>query len=146
MPHRHTVIPAVYILFKKDGKVLCILRKRTSYANGNYSLPAGHVEPHEPAAEAAAREAKEEVGVTVDPADLRLLHVQHRVSVEGDSERMNLLFEATKWEGEFANAEPEKCEELRWFAPDDMPDNLAPELRLMFDRLAQGHAYSDLGF
>lgn len=146
MKQRFMLIPAVYILFRRGDELLFILRARTGYANGNYSLPAGHVDGGESAAAAAAREAMEEVGVKIDPTTLRLVHAQHRVSVEGDSERINLFFEAPTWEGEFVNAEPHKCLELRWFKQDDLPENTAPEVKLMFERLAAGHAYSDLGF
>ena len=123
-----------------------MLRARTGYADGNYSLPAGHLDGGEPAVHAAVREAKEEVDVIVDPARLRLVHVQHRVSEGDDSERLHLFFEVPAWQGQFANNEPHKCQELRWFASHELPPNLAPEVRLALDKIAAGHAYSDLGF
>ena len=143
---RHVVIPAVYILFRRKGELLFMLRARTGYADGNYSLPAGHVDSNEPAAVAAAREAKEEVDVIVEPASLRLVHLQHRVSEGDSSERMNVFFEASAWQGEFANNEPHKCQELQWFATDNLPANIAPEVRLALVKMAEGHAYSELGF
>jgi 8-oxo-dGTP pyrophosphatase MutT (NUDIX family) len=146
MKQRFMLIPAVYLLFRRGDELLCILRARTGYADGNYSLPAGHVDGGEPAAVAVAREAMEEVGVRVDLKHLRLVHAQHRVSAEGGSERMNLFFEVPTWEGEFVNNEPDKCQEIRWLNIHKLPNNMAPEVVLMLERVAAGHAYSDLGF
>jgi 8-oxo-dGTP diphosphatase len=58
--------------------VLLLIRANTGYMDGHASLPAGHVEPGEPADAAAVREAKEEIGVVVAPADVSFVHVMHR--------------------------------------------------------------------
>lgn len=47
----------------------CVLLVRTSY-RALISLPGGFIRPGEPAAEAAARELREEVGIDFDPARL----------------------------------------------------------------------------
>jgi len=153
--HRHNVIPAVYVVFRdKSGKKLLLIRRyNTGYRDGWYSLPAGHVggadeRGGEPAIMAAVREAKEEVGVDISPKDLRLVHTMHRLSNDPEPhERIDLCFETTSWHGELINAEPNKCDELRWVLLDDLPDNVIPEVRHMLQQaLLEHRPYSDFNF
>ncbi len=143
---RHKVIPAVYILFRKDNQVLLLKRKNNGYRDGYFSLPAGHLDGGESAIAAAAREAKEEVGVDVLPKQLHLVHTQHRVAESGDHERISLYFEIRTWQGEPKNTEPEKCSELLWADLDKLPPKLVPELGHFFRHLAQKNPYGHFGF
>ena len=63
---------AIVMLLKDDGgatKVLLQRRQNTGFMDGKWDLScSGHVEHGESISEAAAREAKEELGVTVLPA------------------------------------------------------------------------------
>ena len=149
---RFKVVPAVYVIFRDGGKILLLRRFQTGYRDGDYSLPAGHVggadeQGGEPAVQAAMREAKEEVSVDIDPKDLELVHTMHRYSSEPEPhERMDLFFEAAEWRGEVANAEPHKCDELRWAKPTELPENMVPEVRQALDMIARRKPYSDFGF
>ncbi len=107
-------IPSIYVLLRRNGKIAFLLRSKTGYKDGAYTLPAGHVEKGESFRIAAAREALEEVGVRVAPQDLRQIYAMYRNEKE-EYERVDLFFEATKWDGEPANMEPEKHGELAWF-------------------------------
>jgi 8-oxo-dGTP diphosphatase len=149
---RHKVIPAVYVVFRDGEKILLIKRANTGYRDGYYSLPAGHVggsdeNGGESATQAATREAKEEVGVDIEINDLRLVHTLHRVSTDPTPhERMDLYFEAEKWRGEPKNAEPHKCDEIRWADINDLPKNVIPEVRQALANISHGNPYSDFGF
>lgn len=143
---RHQVVPAVYVLMREGDKVLILKRKDTGYRDGEYSMPSGHLDGGESAVVAAAREAREEAGVTIDPKDLKLVHVQHRVADEGDHERVNLFFEAKKWQGTPQNAEPHKCSEIRWASMDELPPDMLPEVQRFFRHLKAGNVYGDFGF
>lgn len=143
---RHSLVPTAYILLRRGNEVLMMRRANTEYRNGWYCLPAGHVEPGEQAHLAAVREAQEETGVTIDPADLRLVHVLHRVADEGGYERIDLIFVASKWQGEPRNMEPEKCDDLSWFSLDNLPEQTIPNVRAMLDCISSGVYYSTSNF
>ena len=70
MKIRNKAVPAVYILLEQGGKVLLGRRCNTGYQDGNYQVPAGHVEEGELPTEAIIRETKEEVNVDLAPSRL----------------------------------------------------------------------------
>jgi mutator protein MutT len=147
LKERFKVVPAVYIIFRDGEKILLLRRFQTGYRDGEYSLPSGHVDGGEPATQAAVRETKEEVGVDIAPGDLRLVHTMHRKSADPEPhERIDLYFEVAKWRGELRNAEPHKCDELRWANPDDLPKNMIPEVRQALVMIAKHEPYSDFNF
>lgn len=143
---RHRVVPAVYLIFRKGNQILMLKRANTGYMDSFYSLPSGHLDGGESAAMAATREAKEEVGVTIDLADLQLVNTLHRKAEEGDHERIDLIFEVKKWHGTPKNAEPHKCSEIKWFAADNLPENTIPAVRFGLEIVAQGKPYADFNF
>jgi ADP-ribose pyrophosphatase YjhB (NUDIX family) len=141
---RFKLIPAVYLLLRRNNEVLLLRRANTGYQDGTYSIVAGHLEGDELATTGIAREAKEEAGITVSPTDVRLVHTCHRLSRnEARQERVDLFFEASKWQGEITNAEPEKCDDLSWFPVDQLPDNMLPLVKYVVSHIAQGIAYSE---
>jgi 8-oxo-dGTP diphosphatase len=146
MKERWTVVPAVYVLLRKDNRILLATRTNTGYRDGWFSLPAGHLDGAESAIQAAVREVKEEVGVRVTVDDLRFVHVAHRLSEEGSHERIDIYFETTKWNGEPRIMESDKCDELRWVSMDNLPDNTIPVVRGILEKIHQGVLYSDVGF
>ncbi|MET7333044.1 NUDIX domain-containing protein [Nonomuraea sp. NPDC005650] len=116
---RFRAIVDVHVLLLRDSEVLLGRRAGTGYGDGLWHLPSGHLEAGESATEAAVREAGEEVGVAIDPADLRFVHVMHRAP-----ERVGLFFAADTWIGEPYNAEPHKCSEVAWWPLDGLPHDM----------------------
>jgi 8-oxo-dGTP pyrophosphatase MutT (NUDIX family) len=143
---RFTLVPAAYIILRKENKVLLIRRANTGYLDGFYSLPSGHIDGEEPAIQAAVREAKEEVGIDIDASDLHFVHVIHRVAEEKDHERVDFFFETSKWKGETTNREPEKCDDIQWFSDDNLPAQLSPVVKQALQKIVAGEQYSDLAF
>lgn len=131
LPERFRIAVGVNVLLVKDGKCLLIRRANTGWADGYYTIPAGHLDGNEPLTAAAAREVKEEVGITIEPSDLTLVHVMHRSDKEDDQERLDFLFLASKWQGDPYIAEPDKADELGWFAIDKLPDHTLENVRRM---------------
>jgi 8-oxo-dGTP pyrophosphatase MutT (NUDIX family) len=100
---------AVHIFFLRDAQMLMLRRFNTGYEDGNYSVVAGHVDAGETVTQAAIREAKEEVGVSLDPKDIPIIHVMNRKS---EDERIDFFMTVRKWTDEITNKEPHKCDEL----------------------------------
>jgi ADP-ribose pyrophosphatase YjhB (NUDIX family) len=144
---RFRAIPASYLVLVKDGKILMLRRFNTGYEDGKYSLPAGHVDEGENFTQCVAREAKEEVGVDVKLEDLKVVHVMHRKSSEGEiGNRIDVFFTAEKWSGEIKNMEPEKCDDLSWFDLNNLPENAIAYVRKAINCIKDKVVYSELGW
>lgn len=144
---KYKIIPAAYALLLRGNDALLLRRANTGYADGKYGLPAGHVEEDETALAAAAREAKEEIGLDIPLENFRFVHVMHSKSFDPEKhERVSFFFEVTKWKGEPYNAEPGKCDELRWAKLTDLPAEMSPEVRHALEKISAGEMYSDYNF
>lgn len=141
---RFKLIPAVYLLLRDGDKILLARRANTGYMDGKYSVPAGHLEGDELATEAMIREANEEIGISLKPEDLRLVHIAHRLSRgEVGQERVDFFFEATTWEGTVINAEPHKCDDVSWFDIAHPPDGMLPFVHKVVSDIQAGQLYSE---
>ncbi|HET9905200.1 MAG TPA: NUDIX domain-containing protein [Anaerolineales bacterium] len=116
----------IHLFFFRDNQMLLLRRFNTGFRDGEYSVPAGHLDGGETVIEAAAREAAEEVGVQIEAQDIIFSSVMHRLDGE---ERVDFFVNVHKWQGEPFNAEPEKCDDLRWADVDRLPENLVPYVR-----------------
>lgn len=140
---------AAFVIFRnQDGKVACLLRANTNWMNGKYGLPAGKVEQGESAEAAAIREAKEEVGIELKPANLEhRLTVFRTSSIENEpTPWVDILFEATNWPGELQNAEPDKHSSLDWLDLDNLPENVTPYMPFFFEQIKAGNTYAEHGW
>jgi ADP-ribose pyrophosphatase YjhB (NUDIX family) len=131
------------MFFLREEKILLIRRFQTGYMDGHYSVPAGHLDGNESVRLAAVREAREEIGVLIDPEDIRFAGVFHRS--EGD-ERVDFFMQVKSWNGEPVNAEPEKCDELRWAGIDELPENTIPYIRQAIENYRSGILFEELGW
>ncbi len=136
-------IGSAYIILIKDGKVLLGRRQNTGFRDGWYGLPAGHLDGGESVRQGCAREAKEEIGITVKPEDLSVVHVMHR---KMDDERFDFFMTASHYEGEPRNCELDKCDDLSWFPLDTLPENTIPYIREVLASVQKGETYSEFGW
>jgi 8-oxo-dGTP diphosphatase len=143
MSERFRAKVAVHVFLVREGSVLLLRRANTGYEDGNYSVPAGHLDGDESATSAAAREALEETGVVIDTATLRFVGLMHRKS---NDERIDFFFESTVWSGVVANTEPEKCEELAWYSFDNLPPNVVPYVRRAIENYRAGIVFEEFGW
>ncbi len=140
----HAKFPVtVHMLFLRAGKVLLIRRFQTGYMDGHYSVPAGHLDGNEPVRLAAVREAHEEIGVRIDPAEIHFAGVFHRF--EGD-ERVDFFVHVRSWDGEPVNAEPEKCDILLWADVNELPENTIPYIRQAIKNFQAGVMFEEFGW
>jgi ADP-ribose pyrophosphatase YjhB (NUDIX family) len=119
-------------------------RFQTGFQDGNYGLPAGHIEEKETVAGAAIREVKEETAVEIEENDLRVVHVQHRINSE--REYMDFFLVADKWSGEPKNMEPEKCDDMLWVPIKDLPTNMVESVRNGIENYQKGIFFSEFGW
>ncbi|QPL05726.1 MULTISPECIES: NUDIX domain-containing protein [Actinomyces] len=145
--HHVALVPAAYVLFLRQAptgarlpQVLLQLRRNTGYMDGYWACgAAGHVEVGESVVEAAVREAKEELGVVVDPADLEPLTGMHRTNDLAGApreQRADWFFTLRRWRGEPTIAEAARAADLAWYPLDDLP-LVPPHERHVMDLLAE---------
>jgi 8-oxo-dGTP diphosphatase len=145
LPERFHIAVGVNVSLRKDDKYFLLRRANTGWADGYYTVPAGHLDEGEPLTAAAAREVKEEAGVDIDPKSLKLVHVMHRSDKEDDQERLNFYFLAQKWTGEPYVAEPAKADKLGWFALSELPEQTLENLRKTL-RIYESQLLSELNW
>ena len=108
-----------------DGAGRLFLARRGPLAKnerGLWEFPGGSVEFGEKLAEALAREMREEYGIEIAVGEL-LDVVDHILPDEGQH-WVSPTFICRVKSGQPVIREPEKCAEIGWFHPDEMPDDL----------------------
>lgn len=121
-------VGASVIVEDAEGRIL--LQKRAD--NHCWAYHGGAVELDEQVEDAARRELFEETGLIAD--ELTLWRVfsgpeMHYVYPNGDEvSNIDLVFICRKYHGELRRQESE-VDELRFFFPDQLPDNISPPIR-----------------
>ncbi|MFF7384739.1 NUDIX domain-containing protein [Streptomyces griseoluteus] len=130
----------------EDGRVLLGLRHPdAAFAGSTWHFLAGHCE-RESAVACLVREAYEEAGLVIDPADLELAHVVHVLHGPSSRPRMQLVFRVRRLGGTPWLREPDKCLAWRWWDPDGLPEPLVPYARTAIDGIRTGRTYSETGW
>jgi 8-oxo-dGTP diphosphatase len=119
---------AVYGLLHQDGKLLLLRRKGSGYRDGQLSLPAGHLDGGETVVDGLRRELREELGVEVTAQSLKCVMHRDRETPE-DDEYIDFFFDVVAWRGEPTIQEPDKCAELVWVNPQDLPPDVVDYVR-----------------
>jgi len=109
------------LLIDAQDRVLLTLRKRSPEA-GCWSIVGGKVDFLESLQQCAVREAREEAGVEVEL--LRLLCVTDHVLPEEGQHWVAPAYLGRIIKGEVRNCEPDKTQEVKWFALKRVPKNL----------------------
>ena len=137
-------------VMRGQGEVREILlqrRQNTGYADGMWECAAsGHVDADEPMTAAVIREAREELGILLQPEDVHFATLIHKYTRETGEIYYCGYFLAEHYEGTPRICEPEKCAELRWFALDALPDALIEDRRMAIDHMRRGIPYGEFGW
>lgn len=145
---RFKLIVSIYLFLIKDNKILLLRRYNTGYEDGNYGLPAGHLEENESAAQALCREVKEEIDIKLKLQDLKLVHVMHRKESDNreSDNRIDLFFITKNCQGKPINNELEKCDDINWFSINHLPPNTIPYIRQAIGSYFKNVFYSESGW
>ena len=134
---------AVHLFLIEENKILLLRRFNTGYEDGNYSLVAGHIDGGEELKVAMIREAREEAGIEISPSNLSVVGVMHIMT---DKEYVSFFLEAVEWTGQVVNAEPDQCDDLRWFDVDNPPKNTIPYVRRAIENYLTGVWFDSYGW
>ncbi len=120
MADRFTTRMSVFVVLRNQkGEMLLQQRTNTGYFDGYYDFAAsGHVEDGESLRDCAARELLEEIGITADPGKLQLVHINQNFL---NTPYIAFTFVLDDWQGEPQILEPDKCSDLAFFAPANLP-------------------------
>lgn len=117
---------AVHMLIMDDNKLLVQKRKGTKLWPGYYALPAGHIDEGENQYDALIREAKEELGIIIDPNKIINSYVVLRrnyFKIDGKQLEpyIDYYFEISEYVGTPKIVEKDKCDELIWADINNLP-------------------------
>ncbi|ORT60714.1 phosphotransferase [Streptomyces sp. CB03238] len=141
-PQRHREPVDVHLILRRDGaagpEVLLSRRAGGVYASGMWHLPSGHLDgPHEDVITALIREAYEETGVVIDPAEVRFAVTVHHRSPGGGA-RTGMFFEVRTWQGTPGIREAAVCDAMGWFGFDALPEPMVAYCRAGLDTYRAG--------
>lgn len=134
----------IILLDQDTNQVLLLKRSNTGWLDGYFSIPAGTHDGNEPIHQAAIREAREEVGVEINEADIQMVHTLHSLT-EGE-EWVGLFFLINKWNGVPKVNEPHKHSEVKWAGMDVLPTNLISYVKQAIELYGNNINYSIYGW
>lgn len=121
----------------KDGRFL-MQQRQGSHGAGSWSVPGGHLEFGESFEDTAAREVKEETGITVK--NIRFGAVTNDVFPD-EGKHYVTIWMISEWEdGEARITEPDKCIAQSWETFDSLPEPLF----LPWNQLLQSEFIDDI--
>jgi len=129
MTERFKTTVAIFVgLRNEKGEILLQQRINTGFMDGYWDFSAsGHLEQGESIRECAVRELKEEIGIIANEHDLKIVHISQS---NGERQYLQFTFILDEWQGVPKICEPDKCSDLRYFSPDNLPDKCTPNVRL----------------
>ena len=139
---------AVHVwLSDRDGRLLFQRRAGTGYADGYWSVPAGHVEAGETLHAACVREVLEETGVRLRVDALEFAGVQHKHDLD-HQERIDFFFTARLPAAATPRiVEPQRCDGLTWAPADAPPKPLVPYVSAALEAwISRGAGLAYFGF
>jgi len=147
MKERYKSKVAVFLVLTRETdkgtEILLQKRYNTGYMDGKYDMAcSGHLESGESLSMAVARESKEELGIDIKEKDLQLILTLHPYK----DEYLNIFFSTKRFSGTPQIMEPEKCDDLRWFDINNLPENTIEKIKLVIKCIENGIIYDDGDF
>ena len=118
--------PCAGALVARRGRVMLVRRAHEPW-RGAWDIPGGFCGPREHPAVAAAREVREETGLTVRVGSVLGMWIDTYAPEGKDADKvtLNIYFHATPEGAAVERTDPNEVAEIRWFAPDELPADLA---------------------
>lgn len=113
------------------GMVLMSRRANTGWQDGKLCAPGGHVEEGETPTQGMIREIHEELGVEVKAEDLEFSCVAQRKTESDEYVAFEFVLRDKNYK--FENTEPEKCSELVWVDPTNLPEDIIEDFRIIIE-------------
>lgn len=108
------------IIVNQEGKIL--VGKRKNSLAPKYSIPGGHLELGESFEAGSIREVKEETDLEIAaPTIIAITNNLETFRIEG-KHYISVVLLAKDYSGSLKNMEPDKCEELIWVDPHELPE------------------------
>lgn len=139
---REQFLSSIYLIIRNEqGKILLQRRQGTKLWCGFLALPAGHIDAGENSYEAAIREAKEELGITIKVENI----IDTFVACRRNSSLppyYDVYFEVDSYEGKISIMEPEKCSELVWLDLEEFPADVIEFEKIALNLNEEGIKFS----
>jgi 8-oxo-dGTP diphosphatase len=122
------VLVGTNVLCVRGGKVLLLRRANTGWQDGKLCIPGGHAFERETPLMAGVREIAEELGLNIVPERLEFVCIAARNSQPKEFASYEFAVELADNE-QPVNTEPDKCSELVWADPHELPDDVIKDFR-----------------
>lgn len=111
----HNIAAAVAVILKYENTILFTVRNADP-DKGKWDLPGGFIDPNETAQEAACREIKEELGLSLQPSDLHFVTTapNHYGYKNVPYRTMDLFFECELTSNTLTIKAQDEIKELLW--------------------------------
>lgn len=125
---------AVLALIKDDQVLLLQRSSDAPWMPNVWHVPGGRVEAGETVQEAAVREIREELGISVAVDDLTFQGVVAYDETNGEDVD-TFQFSTHRWQGEPRLMEPHKHQAMQWISVADFPSNITSHSSVLLDNL-----------
>ena len=130
----------------KDDQCLLARRCNTGFGDGLYSMIGGAVQNTETALQAIVRKVQLEIGATMSPDLFSFVHMLHLKSSDDGKPRILLCFAAAISGIVFCNTDPDRCDDVRFFDCNQLPENMLPAHKQIIECIQKDIYYSELGW
>lgn len=146
---RFKVKVGVFLFLFQNDELLLLRRYNTGIADGYYVVPMGGLKAEETVNQALIREAHEETSIILKPQDINVCHVMyrfHRMPEGYTFPQIDIYFKAEHWEGTITNCEPHKCDELKFYPLEGLPEKTEPFIVHAVECTQKGNFFSEFGW